>query len=77
LGRSRWAILGIVVGRGGGLFEKTPKTFNVILTNPPFGGKEGKDVQKNYAYATASTLTFGSAIDSDATRITGVALSCQ
>jgi type I restriction enzyme M protein len=27
----------------------------VILTNPPFGGKEGKDAQKNYAYATGST----------------------
>ena len=38
-----------------GLFDKAPKTFDVILTNPPFGGKEGKDAQKNYAYATAST----------------------
>ena len=38
-----------------GLFDKAPRTFNVILTNPPFGGKEGKDAQKNYAYATGST----------------------
>ncbi len=39
----------------GALFDKAPKTFDVILTNPPFGGKEGKDAQKNYAYATSST----------------------
>ena len=25
------------------LFDQAPKTFDVILTNPPFGGKEGKD----------------------------------
>lgn len=37
------------------LFNKAPKTFNVILMNPPFGGKEGKDAQKNYAFATGST----------------------
>ena len=37
------------------LFDKAPKFFDVILTNPPFGGKEGKDAQKNYAYATGST----------------------
>jgi type I restriction enzyme M protein len=37
------------------LFDKAPKTFEVILTNPPFGGKEGKDAQKNYAYETSST----------------------
>jgi type I restriction enzyme M protein len=37
------------------LFDRAPKFFDVILTNPPFGGKEGKDAQKNYAYATGST----------------------
>jgi type I restriction enzyme M protein len=37
------------------LFDKAPKFFDVILTNPPFGAKEGKDAQKNYAYATGST----------------------
>jgi len=37
------------------LFDKAPKFFDVILTNPPFGGKEGQDAQKNYAYATGST----------------------
>ena len=37
------------------LFQNAPPTFNVILTNPPFGGKEGKDAQTNYAFATGST----------------------
>lgn len=38
-----------------GLFEKAPPTFDVILTNPPFGGKEGSDAQKNYDFETGST----------------------
>ncbi|MCF6251317.1 MAG: type I restriction-modification system subunit M [Methylococcaceae bacterium] len=38
-----------------GLFEQAPPKFDVILTNPPFGGKEGKDAQKNYSFATGST----------------------
>ncbi len=37
------------------LFNKAPKQFDVILTNPPFGGKEGKDAQKNFAFETSST----------------------
>ena len=37
------------------LFEKAPSTFDVILTNPPFGGKEGKDAQKNFAFETGAT----------------------
>lgn len=37
------------------LFEMAPATFDVILTNPPFGGKEGKEAQKNYSYETSST----------------------
>jgi len=37
------------------LFDKAPKTFNVILTNPPFGSKEGKDAQKHFAFPTSST----------------------
>jgi type I restriction enzyme M protein len=37
------------------LFAKAPKQFDVILTNPPFGGKEGKDAQKNFAFETSST----------------------
>ena len=38
-----------------GLFEQAPKQFDVILTNPPFGGKEGKDAQKNFAFETSAT----------------------
>ena len=38
-----------------GLFEHAPATFDVILTNPPFGGKEGKDAQKNFSFETSST----------------------
>ena len=37
------------------LFENAPPTFDYILTNPPFGGKEGKDAQKNFAFETGST----------------------
>ena len=37
------------------LFDGAPATFDVILTNPPFGGKEGKDAQKNYSFETGST----------------------
>ena len=37
------------------LFANAPKTFDVILTNPPFGGKEGKDAQKNFAFETSAT----------------------
>lgn len=37
------------------LFENAPKQFDVILTNPPFGGKEGSDAQKNFAYETSAT----------------------
>lgn len=37
------------------LFEDAPKQFDVILTNPPFGGKEGTDAQTNYAFETSST----------------------
>lgn len=39
----------------GTLFEHAPKSFEVILTNPPFGGKEGKDAQKNFSFETGST----------------------
>ncbi|GGA67639.1 hypothetical protein GCM10011521_02230 [Arenimonas soli] len=37
------------------LFDNAPKQFDVILTNPPFGGKEGKDAQKNFPYETSAT----------------------
>jgi len=39
----------------GGLFSSAPPLFNVVLTNPPFGGKEGKDAQTRFAYKTGST----------------------
>lgn len=37
------------------LFDQAPATFDVILSNPPFGGKEGKEAQKNYSFETSST----------------------
>jgi type I restriction enzyme M protein len=39
----------------GGLFDGAPQLFDVILTNPPFGGKEGKEAQTNFDYKTSST----------------------
>src|SRR3984893_15422109 len=39
----------------GGLFEDAPQMFDVILTNPPFGGKEGKEAQTNFDYKTGAT----------------------
>jgi len=39
----------------GGLFEGAPALFDVILTNPPFGGKEGKDAQTRFPYKTSAT----------------------
>ena len=39
----------------GGLFEGAPQSFDVALTNPPFGGKEGKEAQTNFDYRTGST----------------------
>jgi type I restriction enzyme M protein len=38
-----------------GLFENVPSTFDVVLTNPPFGGKEGADAQTRFAYKTRAT----------------------
>lgn len=39
----------------GGLFEGSPQQFDVVLMNPPFGGKEGKEAQTNFDYKTSST----------------------
>jgi len=39
----------------GGLFTDAPALYDVILMNPPFGGKEGKDAQNRFAYKTGST----------------------
>jgi type I restriction enzyme M protein len=37
------------------LFDQAPKQFDVILANPPFGGKEGTDAQKNFAFESSAT----------------------
>lgn len=38
-----------------GLFATAPAQFDVVLTNPPFGGKEGKAAQTKFAYKTGAT----------------------
>ena len=38
-----------------GLWEGAPPLFDVILSNPPFGGKEGRDAQADFAYQTKAT----------------------
>lgn len=38
-----------------GLYQQAPSQFDVILTNPPFGGKEGQDAQTRFSYKTRST----------------------
>ena len=37
------------------LFEGAPPQYDVILTNPPFGGNEGIEAQTRYDYRTSST----------------------
>ena len=37
------------------LFRGVPAMFDVVLTNPPFGGKEGKESQERFAFPTGST----------------------
>ena len=39
----------------GGLFEGAPPLYDVILMNPPFGGKEGKDAQTRFPFKTGAT----------------------
>ncbi len=39
----------------GGLFQGRPPQFDVILTNPPFGGKESKQAQEQFSYKSSST----------------------
>ena len=39
----------------GGLFEGAPGLYEAVLTNPPFGGKEGKEAQARFAYKTGAT----------------------
>ena len=38
-----------------GLFADAAATYDVILTNPPFGGKEGKEAQTHFTYKTGAT----------------------
>ncbi len=38
-----------------GLFDGVSDRFNVILANPPFGGKESQDVRDNFEFKTTST----------------------
>lgn len=39
----------------GGLYQNAPGQFEVIVTNPPFGGKEGTDAQSRFAYKSRAT----------------------
>jgi type I restriction enzyme M protein len=39
----------------GGLYQDAPALFDIVLTNPPFGGKEGKEAQTRFAYKTGAT----------------------
>jgi len=39
----------------GGLFAEAPERFDVVLTNPPFGGKEGKEAQTHFPFKTGAT----------------------
>ena len=39
----------------GALFADAPAQFDVVLTNPPFGGKESKDARANFPYKTGAT----------------------
>ncbi len=39
----------------GGLFAQAPAQYNVVLSNPPFGGKEGPEAQSRFAYKTSAT----------------------
>jgi len=38
-----------------GLFQGAPQFFDVVLMNPPFGGKERKETQTPYEYKTGAT----------------------
>ncbi|QVL51264.1 MAG: SAM-dependent DNA methyltransferase [Thiocapsa sp.] len=38
-----------------GLFGAAPGRFQVIFTNPPFGGKEGDDAQQRFPFRTGAT----------------------
>jgi type I restriction enzyme M protein len=37
------------------LFRGAPAAFDVVLTNPPFGGKEGEESRRHFAFPTGAT----------------------
>ena len=39
----------------GGLFREAPPLYDVVMMNPPFGGKEGPEAQTRYAYKSSAT----------------------
>ncbi|RKZ83680.1 MAG: N-6 DNA methylase [Candidatus Parabeggiatoa sp. nov. 1] len=39
-----------------GLFENAPAVYDVILTNPPFGGKESREVKKRFGTGATQVL---------------------
>jgi type I restriction enzyme M protein len=39
----------------GGLYQGAPALYDVVMMNPPFGGREGKEAQTKYAYKTGAT----------------------
>lgn len=38
-----------------GLFTTAPAMFDCVLSNPPFGGKEGKEAQTHFSFKTGAT----------------------
>jgi type I restriction enzyme M protein len=38
-----------------GLYEGAPERFHIVLTNPPFGGKEGAEAQAQFPFKTRAT----------------------
>ncbi len=38
-----------------GLYATAPQQFDVVMTNPPFGGKEGKEAQTRFPFKTGAT----------------------
>ena len=38
-----------------GLYDDAPERFHVVLTNPPFGGKEGPEAQSQFPFKTRAT----------------------
>lgn len=41
--------------QNGSLFAQAPAQYNIVLSNPPFGGKEGPEAQSRFAFKTSAT----------------------